>query len=190
MAKTRPWEGANLKVGVAEYLWRMMRATARDQGKPEEPSVHFRRLEAFVLSLQRESWKIIRCDRPQGEDTMGCSKQLLVKQIPKFQTRFIAVLNNRLFYHLVQVDLRVAGQEQEPKLSSHLFFSCINRILGLGQCLSAPLPYSWLDPPSFRVPPSLACWLSRNSCFNQCYSMQSLFRRALTDLQKPRCARF
>ena len=45
--------------------------------------------------------------------TAGGLKHLLVVLIPESQVRTLAALNDRPFYHLGQVNFRVAGREQE-----------------------------------------------------------------------------
>ena len=65
VAKTRSWEGADLKVGGVELLQRNLKATAWIPGKLEDPSVVLRPLEGFNPLLRTSCWQILRHERPQ-----------------------------------------------------------------------------------------------------------------------------
>ena len=71
MAETRPWEGADLKVGGVELLQRMLKATAWIPDKLEDPSVVLRRLEGFNPSLRISANRAAGCK--QAKALMGTS---------------------------------------------------------------------------------------------------------------------
>ena len=111
VAKLRPWEDANMKIGGMEILQRMLKATAWIHGKAEDPAVVPRRLEGFNPSLKTSSWRIVRHERPQEASATGGSKHPLIVQVPESQARALAGLNDRPFYHHSQIAFRVSGRE-------------------------------------------------------------------------------
>ena len=114
-----PWEGRRKEPPWNWVGWSCSRGCLRSR-RGFQVNWKIRRWSFGVwrVSTRKSCWRIIRHERPQEVSTAGGLKHLLVVQIPESQVRALAALNDRPFYRLGQVNVRVAGREQEEPVET------------------------------------------------------------------------